>query len=679
MQQNYIYHALAFVLAITICGECSAAETIRLGAAEREPYIGPELPNQGYVHEVVSLAFQRAGYEVQVEYYPLNRAKKLALNGDIDGLLPSYYDESLQSHYLFSLPFPGDNPGLLKKKSFRPNYAISPDNNLSEIFQDLSADPLGIVRGAHIESVVNTHAPIDVLRVTKDIQILDILASDRVKFAVIDKYTAADLMVERRPHLIGEFDFHPLPSENDNFHISFSKKALNAEKKRDDFNRGLKSLIEDGTVTKILAKHGLFHQDTSNDNVTILTIATVNNPDMFTMRSLSREFEKDHPKIKLNWRLLDEKVLRRRLLSDIAIDDGQFDIMTIGSLEVPIWGRNGWLDSIRELPSSYNRNDLLSPVQDALSVDDQLFALPFYAESSMTFYRKDIFRKFGLKMPSAPTYDDIKKFAAVIHDPDNNFYGICLRGQAGWGGNMTIIGTMVNTFGGRWFDENWKPTINRPEWKNALTTYKDLLNLYGPPDFSENGFNENLALFSEGHCGIWIDATVAAGKLFNPISSKVHGSVGFTAAPIAITPKGSHWLWVWALSIPESSHHKEEALKFATWATSKEYIQLVAKQDGWGAVPPGTRYSTYANPEYHEAAPFSSFVLQAIQSADSADSTLKPKPYLGIQLVIIPEYPSIGNQISSLISKAVAGDITIERALQDSQELTERQMKRSGY
>jgi len=679
MRQNYINHLLTLLLAITVNVGALATETIHLGAAEREPYIGRGLPNQGYVYEIVSLAFQRVGYEIKIDYYPLNRAKKLALNGDIHGLLPAYFDESLSDHFLFSLPFPGDNVGILKKKSFKPKYRIDPDHSLAAIFQYLSKEPLGIVRGADIESVIDKLESTEVLRVTKDIQILDILASDRVNFAVIDKYTAADLMVERRPHLIGEFDFLPLPSASNDFHIAFSKKYLNAEKKRDDFNRGLKSLFDDGAVKKILAKHGLLHQNKSHNGVTNLTIATVNNPDMITMRALSREFENEHPKIKLTWRLLDENVLRRRLLSDIAIGDGQFDIMTIGSLEAPIWGRNGWLAPIKNLPDSYDVNDILKPVQEALSVKRQLFALPFYAESSMTFYRKDVFQKFRLEMPSAPTYDDIKRFAATIHDPENNFYGICLRGQVGWGGNMTIIGTMVNTFGGRWFDENWNPTIDTPAWKNAINAYKDLVNLYGPPQSHENGFNENLVLFSDGHCGMWIDATVAAGKLFNPKISKVHDKVGFTAAPIAVTPKGSHWLWVWALGIPESSHHKEEALKFVAWATSKDYIRLVAEHEGWGAVPPGTRYSTYSNPRYHEAAPFSSFVLEAIQTADLSDSTLKHKPYLGIQLVIIPEYPSIGNQIGALISKAVKGEITVDKALKESQALTEKQMKRSGY
>ncbi len=89
-----------------------------------------------------------------------------------------------------------------------------------------------------------------------------------------------------------------------------------------------------------------------------------------------------------------------------------------------------------------------------------------------------------------------------------------------------LLSTMVNTFGGQWFDQNWLPKLNSREWKNALFTYKDLLSNYGPPNPTRNGFNENRSLFANGHCAIWVDATIAAGMLFNAKQSKVHAQVG---------------------------------------------------------------------------------------------------------------------------------------------------------
>jgi sorbitol/mannitol transport system substrate-binding protein len=282
-------------------------------------------------------------------------------------------------------------------------------------------------------------------------------------------------------------------------------------------------------------------------------------------------------------------------------------------------------------------------------------------------------------MASHPSYEDIKKYAAAIHRPKEGIYGICLRGKVGWGENMALLGTMVNTYGGQWFDQNWKPQLDSPEWKNAVSTYKELLTQYGPPNPTGNGFNENRLLFSQGHCGMWIDATVAAGMVFNPELSNVYRDVDFAPAPIAVTPKGSSWLWTWALAIPESSKNKEAAVQFITWATSKEYIGQVAKNKGWVSVPPGTRASTYANADYQKAAPFAKFVLQAIEDADPLDSTLKPKPYTGIQFVGIPEFPALGHQVGLNIVKVIEGTMSVEEALKASQNSVSKLMKKSGY
>ncbi len=123
------------------------------------------------------------------------------------------------------------------------------------------------------------------------------------------------------------------------------------------------------------------------------------------------------------------------------------------------------------------------------------------------------------------------------------------------------------------------------------------------PGITSNGFNENQALFSTGHCAMWVDATSAAGRIYDPKQSQVADKVAFTKAPVEVTPNGSSWAWSWNLAIPASSKKVEAAKSFLKWATSKQYVELVGKSEGWVAVPPGTRQSTYANEEYKKAAP----------------------------------------------------------------------------
>lgn len=411
---------------------------------------------------------------------------------------------------------------------------------------------------------------------------------------------------------------------------------------------------------------------------TTVTIASLNNGDMIELQKLSSTFEKENPDIKLKWVILEENVLRQRVTTDIATDGGSFDVMLIGAYEAPIWAKKGWLVPMDKLPASYDLEDVSKTSRDSLSHDGKLYALPFYVESSMTYYRKDLFDKLGLTMPDQPTYTQIGEFAKTLTEK-GGVYGLCLRGKAGWGENMAYLTTLVNTFGGRWFDENWKATVDTPEWKNALTFYVDNMQKYGPPGSSTNGFNENLTLFASGKCGIWIDATVAAGMLFNPKESQVADKVGFAQAPVAVTPKGASWLWSWALAIPKSSKVQDAAKKFAMWATSKEYIQLVAKDKGWTSVPPGTRDSTYAQPEYLAAAPFAKMVQKAIQSANPNDATLKKVPYTGIQFVGIPEYQSIGTVVGQTVAGALAGQDTVAAALKSGQAAADRAIRRAGY
>ncbi|PPC78729.1 sugar ABC transporter substrate-binding protein [Pokkaliibacter plantistimulans] len=412
---------------------------------------------------------------------------------------------------------------------------------------------------------------------------------------------------------------------------------------------------------------------------TTVTIGTVNNGDMIIMQRLSSEFEKSHPDIRLNWVILEENVLRQRLTTDISTKGGQFDVMTIGMYEAPLWGALGWLDQIDNLPASYDLEDVMPSVRDGLSWKGTLFALPFYGESSMTFYNKDLFKKAGLTMPEQPTWAQIEDFASKTNDPQNGTYGVCLRGKPGWGENMTFLSTLVNTYGGSWFDMGWKPQVASEPWQKAIGFYVDLMKKYGPPGASSNGFNENQALFSSGKCAIWVDSTAAAGRLMNPKESQVVDSVGFAPAPVAVTPKGSAWLWSWALAIPSTSKVKDAAKEFITWATSKEYIQLVGQSEGWVAVPPGTRASTYTNQHYTDAAPFAALTLKAMQNANPLNPSLSPVPYTGVQFVGIPEFQSIGTQVGKFISGALTGQTSVDQALKSAESVTEREMKRSGY
>jgi sorbitol/mannitol transport system substrate-binding protein len=186
-------------------------------------------------------------------------------------------------------------------------------------------------------------------------------------------------------------------------------------------------------------------------------------------------------------------------------------------------------------------------------------------------------------------------------------------------------------------------------------------------------------MFANGNCAMWVDATSAAGYIYDKSQSKVYDKTGFTSAPTAKSPNGAGWAWAWGLAIPKSSKQADVAKQFLKWATSKEYVKLVGEQEGWTVVPPGTRKSTYENSEYKKAAPFAAFVLQAILAADPAHPTVEPIPYTGVQFVAIPEFQGIGTQVGQSIAATLSGQMSVDQALETAQQATERTMKRAGY
>jgi sorbitol/mannitol transport system substrate-binding protein len=407
---------------------------------------------------------------------------------------------------------------------------------------------------------------------------------------------------------------------------------------------------------------------------TTLTVATVSNSQMEDMEALVGNFT-EKTGIEVRFLFLPENDLRQRVTQDVAMRAGNFDIVTIGSYDTPFWGRYQWtvpLDPFfekmgRAEREEYDLEDLLAPIRTVLSNGGQLFALPFYAESSMLFYRKDLFQKAGLTMPDHPTWEEVSGFAGKLHDPQGDVHGMILRGLPGWGANMAPFGTFINTFGGRWFNEDWEPQLETPEVKEAVRVYSELVTKYGQPGATSDNFPECQNLFASGDGAIWYDATSTAGYLSDPETSEVAKDVGFAYGPTGTTERGAHWLWSWALGIESSSRNQEAAFEFLKWATSKEYIELVGEELGWVRVPPGTRRSTYEGTKYQDN-PWSAIEIESIEGANPEQPTQKPVPYTGIQYVGIPEFQQLGDEVGRSLASVLAGDMSVDEMTRQAQQ-----------
>ncbi|MDP7149869.1 MAG: sugar ABC transporter substrate-binding protein [Paracoccaceae bacterium] len=401
-----------------------------------------------------------------------------------------------------------------------------------------------------------------------------------------------------------------------------------------------------------------------------LTIAIVNNGHMINMQTVAEAYTAETG-VELNWVSLEEGVLREQVTSDTATGGGQYDIINIGMQEAPIWGQAGWIEPLN-FGADYDVDDILPAMRAGLSYEGQLYAAPFYGESSMVMYRKDLADAAGVTIKDNDSWARIMQAASAMHDPDNGVYGACLRGKPGWGDNMAFLTTVVNSFGGAWFDADMRPALDTAMWNEAVNFYVDLLGNYGPPGSEGNSFNEILALYNEGKCGLWIDATIAASFL------TVDG-VAYAQSPNAGNPVGANWLWAWAMAVPAGSPNTEAAVAFIEWATSKDYVQAVGNHPdfGWGAVPTGQRASTYELPEFQAAAGFAAAEMAAIESAAPAATDIKP--YVGVQFAAIPEFPEVGSVVAQEMAAALSGAKSVEEALAASQAAADAIMREAGY
>ncbi|MGW7489357.1 ABC transporter substrate-binding protein [Streptomyces sp. NPDC054786] len=407
-----------------------------------------------------------------------------------------------------------------------------------------------------------------------------------------------------------------------------------------------------------------------------ISVLMVNNPQMEDLRKLTAQNFTRQTGIHVNFTVLPENDLRDKAGQEFSNQAGQYDVATLTNYEVPFYAKNGWLtplDSQVAKDQAFDQGDILKPMAESLTAaDGKLYAEPFYGESSFLMYRKDVFAAKHLTMPAHPTWQQVADLAAKADGAKPGMRGICLRGQPGWGELFAPLTTVVNTFGGTWFTKDWQAQVDSKPFQKATKFYVDLVRKHGEAGASQAGFTECLNNMSQGKTAMWYDATSGAGALEDPKQSKVAGKVGYVAAPVEKTDS-SGWLATWAWSIEKASKHQDDAWKFISWASSKGYEKLAGDKLGWSRIPAGKRASTYTNVDYRtSASAFAEPTLNAISTADPRHPGVQPRPTAGIQFVGIPEFTSLGTQVSQGVSSAIAGHTTVPAALNKGQQLTEQ-------
>jgi sorbitol/mannitol transport system substrate-binding protein len=409
-----------------------------------------------------------------------------------------------------------------------------------------------------------------------------------------------------------------------------------------------------------------------------VTIALVSNSQMTDAQKLSTEFEKQNPGTKLKFISLSENQARAKITMSTAMGGSEFDVVMISNFETPQWAKDGWLLNLSDYAKNtpgYDEADFIPSLRDSLSYEGNMYSVPFYGESSFLMYRKDMFEQAGITVNQdpnyQPTWQEVAGWADQLKTDDRA--GICLRGKPGWGEVLAPLDTVINTFGGRWFDDQWNAQLNSPEVKKAVNFYVDTIKNSGELGASSTGFQECANLFGQGQTAMWYDATSAVSVLEDPKTyPELQGKIGYLPAPIVDKPN-SGWLYTWSLGIPKGAKNPDGAWKFISWMTSKDYMKLVGEKLGWARVPPGSRTSTYTDlPEYQAISKsYGPLTLKSIANATPNKPTVQPVPYTGVQFVGIPEFQDLGTRVSQQISAAIAGQKSVDDALAQAQQYAE--------
>jgi len=405
-----------------------------------------------------------------------------------------------------------------------------------------------------------------------------------------------------------------------------------------------------------------------------INVLMVNNPQMVDLQKLTAEHFTKQTGINVNYTVLPENDVRDKISQEFSSQAGTYDVASLSNFEIPIYAESGWiapLDDYLAADTGFDQKDILGPMTQSLSGSDgKVYGEPFYGESSFLMYRKDVLAAKGIEMPAKPTWQQVADIAARVDGAQPDMAGICLRGQPGWGQVIAPLTTVVNTFGGTWFTKDWQAKVDGEGFTQATKFYVDLVRAHGETGAAQAGFTECLNNLQQGNAAMWYDATSAAGSL-EAADSPVKGKIGYAPAPVVQTER-SGWLYAWSWSIQQASSKKDNAWKFISWASGKDYENLVGNQLGWSKVPAGKRASTYENPQYLQVAgAFAKPTLEAISNADPLSPGVQPRPVKGIQFVDIPEFPDVGTQVSQLVSSAIAGRTTVDDALQQGQALAE--------
>lgn len=291
-----------------------------------------------------------------------------------------------------------------------------------------------------------------------------------------------------------------------------------------------------------------------------IRVLLANHPYGDLLKSSIPEFE-NATGIRVNVESLQEGQLTTKLTTEFATKSSSVDVfMTRPLQEGKMFYKNGWYEPLTGLDfSDYPKN-----VMSVASFGPKTYIVPLVTEWQVLYYRKDVFKDAGIKVPT--NFTELEAAAKKINS--DSLVGIASRGKGA--AAVTQMSSYVYNFGGLYLDKgvavfNSKPAIE------AVRFYGKLLGNYGPKGVTSMSWENIMPLFQAGKVAMWTDASVFYGQIIDPAKTQVSAeNVGIANFPAGPKMNSPFIVTSWGIAVAKQSKNKDLAMRFLDWATSKE-------------------------------------------------------------------------------------------------------------
>jgi len=297
-----------------------------------------------------------------------------------------------------------------------------------------------------------------------------------------------------------------------------------------------------------------------------------------------------------------EDQFRAKVLVELTSGASSIDVfMSMPAQEGLKYMRAGWLQPVDEYLRSpaltspdYNWNDFLEKTREGMVVEGKLVGPPIQVENTSLMYRKDVFQKYNVKVPT--TLDELEAAARALNgkamtDDGQPGFGIVARGKRA--AATSQFAAYLHATGSTWLTPSREPMFNNADGVKALELYGRLLRQYGPPGSENNHWYEASSIFSQGKAAMYTDANSLFPVIEDAQKSKVVGKVGYALFPKG--PKGDYGstVAVWGLAMPKTSKNQKAAWLFMQWATGRDKVLAIQSEKG----VLGARESVWKDPK----------------------------------------------------------------------------------